>query len=63
MISKLASGGEVELYLTFSAPMRVIPDVALFGQDVPATAHWRATVTAEPAGTGCLEISWRKGMP
>ena len=62
-LTVLASGGEVELYLTFSAPMRVIPDVALFGQDVPATAHWRATVTAEPAGTGCLEIGWRKGMP
>ena len=64
MLTILASGGgEVELYLTFSAPMRVIPDLALFGQDVPATAHWRATVTAEPAGTGCLEISWRKAMP
>jgi len=64
MLTILASGGgEVELYLTFSAPLRVIPDVTLFGQDVPATAHWRATVTAEPAGTGCLEISWRKAMP
>jgi len=64
MLTILASGGgEVELYLTFSAPMRVIPDVALFGQDVPATAHWRATVTAEPTGTGCLEISWRKATP
>jgi hypothetical protein len=63
-LTVLASGGgEVELYLTFSVPMRVIPDLALFGQDVPATAHWRATVTAEPAGTGCLEISWRKAMP
>jgi hypothetical protein len=64
MLTILASGGgEAELYLTFSAPMQVVPDLTLFGQDVPATAHWRATVTAEPAGTGCLEISWRKATP
>jgi hypothetical protein len=63
MLTVLASGAEAELYLTFSTPMRVVPDVALFGQDVPATARWRATVTAEPAGTGCLEISWRRATP
>jgi hypothetical protein len=63
MLTVLASGGEVELYLTFSAPLRVTPDLALFGRDVPAAACWHATVTAEPTGTGCLEISWRKAMP
>ena len=63
MLTILASGSEVELYLTFSAPLRITPDLALFRRDVPAAACWHATVTAEPAGTGCLEISWRKAMP
>ena len=60
MLTVLASGGEVELYLTFSEPLRVSPDVARFGRDVPAAACWHATVTAEETGTGGLEISWRK---
>jgi hypothetical protein len=60
MLTVLATGGDVELYLTFSAPLLVTPDVALSGRDVPAAARWHATVTAEPAGTGCLEIGWRK---
>ena len=60
MLTVLASGGYVELYLTFSEPLRVSPDVARFGRDVSAAACWHATVTADETGTGCLEISWRK---
>ena len=63
MLTVLASGGDAELYLTFSAPLRVLPDLTLSGRGVPAAARWHATVTAEPNGTGCLEISWRKAMP
>ena len=63
MLTVLASGGDVELYLTFSEPLRVSPDVARFGRDVSAAACWHATVTAEETGTGCLEISWRKAVP
>ena len=63
MLTVLASGGDVELYLTFSEPLRVSPDVARFGRDVPAEACWHAAVTAEETGTGCLEISWRKAAP
>jgi hypothetical protein len=63
MLTVLASGGDAELYLTFSAPLRVSPDLALSGRGVPAAARWHATLTAEPAGTGCLEISWRRAMP
>ncbi|MGH3226801.1 MAG: hypothetical protein ACRDPY_50340, partial [Streptosporangiaceae bacterium] len=63
MLTVLASGGDVELYLTFSAPLRVTPDLSLFGRDVPAAARWHATLTAEPTGTGCLELSWRKAGP
>ena len=60
MLTVLASGDDGELYLTFGEPLRVTPDVASFGRDVPAAAHWRATLTVEENGTGCLEISWRK---
>jgi hypothetical protein len=63
MVTVLASGGDVELYLTFSGPLLVTPDVASFGRDVPAAARWHATMTTEPAGAGCLEISWRKAIP
>jgi hypothetical protein len=63
MLTVLASGGDVELYLTFSEPLRVSPDVARFGRDVSAAACWHAMLTAEETGTGCLEISWRKVAP
>jgi hypothetical protein len=63
MLTVLASGGDVELYVTFTEPLRAVPDVAQFGRDVPAAARWRATLTAEETGTGCLEISWRKAAP
>jgi hypothetical protein len=63
MLTVLASGGDVELYLTFGEPLQVSPDVARFGRDVSAAACWRATVTAEETGTGCLEISWRTVAP
>ena len=63
MLTVLASGDDVELYLTFSEPLRGRPDVARFGPDVPAALCWHAAVTAEETGTGCLEISWRKVAP
>jgi hypothetical protein len=59
-LTVLASGGEVELYLTFSEPLRDTPDVARFGADVPEAARWRAALAAEPSGAGCLEITWRE---
>jgi len=63
MLTVLASGNDVELYLTFDEPLRVTPDAAPFGREVPAAAHWHAALTAEETGTGCLEISWRKAVP
>jgi hypothetical protein len=63
VLTVLASGGDVELYLTFSEPLPVSPDVARFGRDVSAAACWHATVTADETGTGCLEISWRRAAP
>ena len=60
MLTVLGSGDDGELYLTFSEPLRVTPDVASFGRDLPAAAHWHAALTIEQNGTGCLEINWRK---
>jgi hypothetical protein len=62
VLTVLASGDDVELYLTFSEPFRrsPAPDVTRFGRDVPAAARWHATVDAGETGPGCLEIGWRK---
>ena len=59
-LTVLASGEEVELYLTFGGPLPVASDVTRFGLDVPAAARWRACVSAMETGGGCLEVSWRK---
>ena len=54
-------GDDVELYLTFDAPPRSIPDLTRFAQenDLPAAAHWHAAVSAAEPGGGYLEVSWR----
>ena len=64
ILTVLASGDRVELYLTFGEQMRDVPDLALAGWDLPAEAHWHATVVMTETSGGCLEVSWRKdGMP
>ena len=60
MLTVLAAGEDVELYVTFSEPLRATPDLARLAPDGPAAARWHCAVTAEQTGTGCLEISWRK---
>jgi hypothetical protein len=60
MLTVLASDREVELYLTFSAPLRRVPDLTPCGLDVPAEARWHASVSTSEAGGGYLELSWRK---
>jgi hypothetical protein len=60
VLTVLAAGDDIELYLTFSAPLRAAPDVTRFGVDVPAAAHWRAALSAAEAGEGFLEVSWRR---
>lgn len=64
ILTVLSAGAEVELYLTYRlAPAGLSPvqaSVAELGQGVPAAAAWRVTLDAEPAGPGCLEVSWRK---
>ena len=60
MLTVLASGDDVEVYLTFSAPLHRPPDLTRFGLDVPASAHWHALVSTTETGGGCLEVGWRK---
>ena len=63
MLTVLGSADDTEVYLTFSEPLRETPDLAPFGRDLPAAACWRAAVTGQGTGPGCLEISWRKAVP
>lgn len=63
MLTVLDSGNDAELYLTFSEPLRAIPDLTRFGQGLPAAARWQATVDVGENGSGFLEIRWRKGGP
>lgn len=60
ILTVLASGDGVELYLTFGEPPADLPDVARCGQGLPAAAHWRAAVAQTENGAGYLEVSWRK---
>lgn len=54
-------GNDVELYLTFEAPPRAIPDLTRSGLDLPAAARWHAAMCqAETGAGGYLEVSWRR---
>jgi hypothetical protein len=59
-LTVLASGDDVELYLTFGTPPGLAPDLTRFGHDLPAAVRWHASVSANQTGEGCLEVSWRK---
>jgi hypothetical protein len=60
VLTVLASGDDVELYLTFSAPLPAPPDLTRSGRHLPASACWHAEVSTTETGGGCLEVSWRK---
>jgi len=60
VLTVLAAGDDIELYLTFGSPPRDIPDLTRFGRDLPAAAHWRASVSVTETDGGFLELSWRK---
>jgi hypothetical protein len=61
-LTVIAPGDDVELYVTFSEPLRVIPDLARPGRDLPAEAGWHACLATEDVGTGYLEVGWRKAV-
>jgi hypothetical protein len=70
ILTVLASGEQVELFLTFEqAPAAgcdvpsLSKDLAALGSAVRADAAWRAMLEVEDTGQGCLEISWRKAVP
>ncbi len=60
LLTVLAPGNDVELFLTYGAPPRAALDVTRFGLDLPAAVRWHADVAPAEAGGGCLEVSWRK---
>jgi hypothetical protein len=63
LLTVLASGSEVELYVTFDRAPGAAPDVAGLRHTVPAAARWRAAVDIDDEGSGCLEVRWRKAAP
>jgi hypothetical protein len=60
VLTVLAAGDDIELYLIFSAPLLAVPDLTLVGLDIPAAAGWRASLSVTEDGGGFLEVSWRK---
>jgi len=75
LLTALRAGDDVELYLTFGAPLPDPPDLSGCGAGLPPAVRWHAEVaaadgsaedaSAEDAsaegGAGCLEVSWRDG--
>lgn len=59
VLTVLADDDDVELYLIFSAPLGVVPDLAGTGRGVPAAARWHVALRATDGG-GFLEAGWRK---
>jgi hypothetical protein len=63
ILTVVADGDSVELFLTFERPPAAGCDVAGLGDAVPAEAGWRAALEVEDTGHGCLEVHWRKPVP
>jgi len=60
LLTVLAPGNDVELYLTYGAPLQAALEVTRFGLDLPSAARWQAGVAPTEAGVSCLEVRWRK---
>lgn len=58
LLTVLASGADVELYVAFEQPPRTVLDLGRLGAQVPAAAGWSASVDVSEAGSGCLEVRW-----
>ena len=63
-LTVLTGDDDVELYLTFAEPPRAASGVARAveraGSGVPAEAGWRAALSIDESGPGCLEVCWHK---
>ena len=58
-LTLLEADEDAELYLVFSGPPEVTPDLAGPARAAGEQARLRATVDVDETGTGCLAISWR----
>ncbi len=63
MLTVLASGDDVELYVVFGLLPLVTPDLSGLLGEMPVIAGWQATMDVDETGAGCLELRWRQGVP
>jgi hypothetical protein len=59
LLTVLAAGDSIELYVTFDRPPPTAPDLAALKRRVPAIARWSAIFDVNDAGAGCLELRWQ----
>jgi hypothetical protein len=59
LLTVLAAGDDVELYVAFERPPPTAPDLSALREHVPAAAQWSAVLDVNDAGAGCLEVRWR----
>jgi hypothetical protein len=59
LLTVLATGDDVELYVAFERPPPTAPDLSALQQRVPAAAQWSAAFDVNDAGAACLEVRWR----
>jgi hypothetical protein len=59
LLTVLAAGDDVELYVSFDRPPPAAPDLSALCRRVPAAARWSAALDVNDAGPGCLEVRWR----
>ena len=60
VLTVLAAGQDIELYLIFGAPLRATPDLTRIGPGLAPAARWHAALSGTETGGGVLEVSWRK---
>jgi hypothetical protein len=60
VLTVLAAGQDIELYLIFGAPLRATPDLTRVGRDLAPAARWHAALSGTETEGGVLEVSWRK---
>jgi hypothetical protein len=59
LLTVLATGDDVELYVAFERPPPTAPDLSELQRGVPAAAQWSAAFDVNDAGAACLEVRWR----
>ena len=59
LLTVLAAGDDVELYVAFERPPPTALDLSALRRRVPAAAQWSAALDVNDAGAGCLEVRWR----